>query len=358
MGPGYFKRPHPVAPQGAIPGVPASSFRSRYFTLPRFGCLLMLSCIFAMLFTACDLGSSSSSSSSTGQKASLSTGANGTITYSTNPQDVLIRTFYGGGNLGSLEMSPDISIYGDGTFILGPGLQMQEGKIGTTSLQQLLHTLVDSDSLLKLSQQTFYDIPDQNATVLLLSVNGKQYQYIYGPFGNLPESESAQALADYKSLGSALTSIQNAVQGPLHPYTSQDSALLVHQDFNPNLTQNIPTWSLNDFTLYQAATFECGIIPQDITSPNADTGCLTYTVPHTAILLNAQQRQAISRLLNGQQEEDFQENGLYYQVMLRPLLPDELLQQRLAMYGSGVLNYTGVPLHEGAVPTPQPTPTQ
>ncbi len=133
-------------------------------------------------------------------------------------------------------MSPDISIYGDGMFILGPGLQMQEGRMEATSLQQLLNTVVDSDNLLKLSQQTFYDVPDQNATVLLLSVNGKQYQYIYGPFGNLPESESAQALADYKSLGSAITSIQNAVQGPLHPYTSPDTALLVHQDFSPNLS--------------------------------------------------------------------------------------------------------------------------
>ncbi|HZU70075.1 MAG TPA: hypothetical protein VFA09_22580 [Ktedonobacteraceae bacterium] len=356
MGPLDFTRFHNDARQGAIPGIPASWSRSRYFTFARPGCFLVLACILMMLFAACNLGGSSSSSG-TSQKASLST-SNGTITYSTSSQDVLIRTFYGGGNLGSLEMSPDISIYGDGMFILGPGLQMQEGRMEATSLQQLLNTVVDSDNLLKLSQQTFYDVPDQNATVLLLSVNGKQYQYIYGPFGNLPESESAQALADYKSLGSAITSIQNAVQGPLHPYTSPDTALLVHQDFSPNLSQNIPTWSMNDFTLYQAATFECGLIPQDITSPNADTGCLIYTVPHSAILLSAQQSEAISRLLNGQQEGDFLENGLYYQIMLRPLLPDELPQELLAMYGSGTLNYTGVPLHEGAVPTPPPTPTQ
>src|SRR5579883_1712375 len=312
MGPLDFTRFHNDARQGAIPGIPASWSRSRYFTFARPGCFLVLACILMMLFAACNLGGSSSSSG-TSQKASLST-SNGTITYSTSSQDVLIRTFYGGGNLGSLEMSPDISIYGDGMFILGPGLQMQEGRMEATSLQQLLNTVVDSDNLLKLSQQTFYDIPDQNATVLLLSVNGKQYQYIYGPFGNLPESESAQALADYKS---------------------QDSALLVHQDFNPNLTQNIPTWSLNDFTLYQAATFECGIIPQDITSPNADTGCLIYTVPHSAILLSAQQSEAISRLLNGQQEGGFMENGIYYQIMLRPLLPDELPQELLAMYEIG-----------------------
>ncbi len=358
MSSGDFTRFQTVTKQATIPGTPASLYRSKYFTLPRLCCFLAITCIFMVFLTACDTSSSPSSSNSTGQKVSLPISNNGTITYNTSSQDVLMRTFYGGGNSGSFEMSPDISIYGDGTFILGPGLQMQEGKFDTTSLQQLLNTLVDSDNLLKLSQQTFYDTPDQNATTLQLTVNGKLHQYIYGPFGNLPESESSQALADYKNLGSALTSIQDAVKGSLHTYHNTNMALLVHQDFSPDLTQTIPTWSLNDFTLYQVATFECGLIPQDITSPNADTGCLTYTVPRTAILLSAQQRQAISTQLHGQQQGDFLEQGLYYQVVLRPLLPDELPQNTLAMYGSGVLNYVGVPIHEGAVPTPQPTPTQ
>lgn len=318
--------------------------------------LFASACVLMLLLAACDTGPSTSSSTSTDQKVSLPTNNNGTITYSTNQQDVLIRMFYGGGNSGSFEMSPDISIYGDGSFILGPGLQMQAGRIDTTSLQQLLNTLVDSDRLLKLSQQTFYDIPDQNATVLQLSINGKQYEYVYGPFGNLPESESAQALADYRHLGSALTSIRDAIQGPTHNYTNQNMALLVHQDFSPNLAQTIPSWSFKGFTLFQVATFECGAIPQDVTSPNADTGCLTYTVPHMAVLLSAQQSQSITTLLRGQQQGDFLEQGLYYSVVLRPLLPDELFQKMLAMYGSAELSYTGVPIHEGAVPTPVPTP--
>jgi hypothetical protein len=318
--------------------------------------LFAIACVLILLLAACDIGSSTPSSTSTGQKVSLPTNNNGTITYSTSQQDVLIRMFYGGGNSGSFEMSPDISIYGDGSFILGPGLQMQEGRIDTTSLQQLLNILVDSDGLLKLSQQTFYDVPDQNATVLQLSINGKRYEYVYGPFGNLPQSESAQALADYRHLGSALTSIRDAIQGPTHNYTNQNMALLVHQDFSPNLAQTIPYWSFKDFTLFQVATFECGAIPQDITSPNADTGCLTYTVPHMVVLLSAQQRQAISVLLQGQQQGDFLEQGLYYSVVLRPLLPDESPQKMLAMYGSAELTYAGVPIHEGAVPTPVPTP--
>ena len=313
-------------------------------------------CALVMLLSACDTGSSPSATTNPGQKVSLSTNDNGTITYSTGSQDVLIRTFYGGGNLGSFEMTPNISIYGNGSYILGPGLQMQEGSLNTSALQQLLHTLVDNDGLLKLSQQQFYDVPDQNATVLQLSINGKQYEYVYGPFGNLPESESTQALADYRHLGSALSSISNAISGPTHNYTSQNMVLLVHQDFSPDLKQHIPTWSLKDFTLYQVATFECGAIPQDITGPNADTGCLTYTVPHMAVLLSKQQSHAITALLHGQQQGDFLEQGLYYHVVLRQLLPDELPQKMLAMYGSAESNYSGVPIHEGTVPTPVATP--
>jgi len=277
-----------------------------------------------------------------------------TITYSTRPQDVLIRTFYGGGKLGTFEMSPEISIYGDGTFILGPGLQMQQGKIQAAALQQLLNKLADTYGLLKLNKQQFYDVPDQNATVLQLMLNSKEYTYLYGPFGNM--QESAQDLNEYRQLGNALTSITESLVGPTHPYTSQQMVLLVHQTFTPDLSQTIPFWNFQDFTLFQLSTFECGLIPPDVTGPNADTGCLTYTVPHTALLLNNQQLQQIKTLLHGEQEAVFLEKGAYYSVTLRSLLPDELEQKTLAIFGSQELSYTGVILAEGPVPIPTPTP--
>ena len=94
----------------------------------------------------------------------------------------------------------------------------------------------------------------------------------------------------------------------------------------------------------------------DINGPNADSGCLTYTVPRNVIVLSTQQLQGIRSLMNGQQQDVFLEGGIYYAVALRPLLPDELPQMVLAMLGSGELSYAGIPLHEGPVPTPVPTP--
>jgi hypothetical protein len=132
-------------------------------------------------------------------------------------------------------------------------------------------------------------------------------------------------------------------------------ALLVHQDFSPDLSQTISYWSIPDLNLYNLAIYECGAIPQDQTGPNADTGCLTYTVPHNALLLSNQQQQSISTLLNGQAQGVFLDLGQYYSVTLRFLLPDELAQKTLAMLGSAELTYAGVPLQSGPVPTPTPT---
>jgi hypothetical protein len=315
---------------------------------------LIMLCSLVILLAACDSNSNASSANNT-TKQTLSTSSGSTLTYNTGPQDVLIRTFYGGGKLGTLEMSPELSIYGDGTYILGPGLQMRKGHLPANALQQLLNRLVDTYGLLRLSRQQFYDIPDQNATVLQLMLNGKQYEYLYGPFGNL--QESAQEVDEYQRLGKALTSITEALVGPTHNYASQEMALLVHQTFSPDLSQTIPYWYFQDFTLFQLATYECGPIPPDETGPNADTGCLTYTVPHTVLLLNTQQIQEIMAFLHGQVQGVFLEGGIYYSVVLRPLLPDEPAQKMLAMFGSQELSYAGVSLVEGPVPIPTLTPT-
>ncbi len=315
-------------------------------------CLLLLFFLLVPLLAACN-SSPAPASNNTSHSTTLADN-NGTITYSTSPSDVIIRTFYGGGNLGTLDYSPVISIYGDGTFILGPGLQMRQGKLDTNALQQLLHTLVDSDALLNLSQRGFYDVPDQNATILQLTLNNKHYEFVYGPFGAL--QESAQDMNEYHRLEQALTSITEAIQGTSYPYSSQAMVLLVHQDFSPDMNQPILSWTLRDFTLYQLAAYECGLVSPDLTGPNADTGCLTFTIPRYAYLPNGQEMRAIKTLLKGAQQGEFFENDLYYRVSLRPLLPDELPQKVVAMLGSQELTYTGVALYSGPVPRPPTAP--
>lgn len=300
-----------------------------------------------ILFVACTTSTPSANQSNqhTASSNITSSSPNQPITYSTSPQDVLIRTFYGGGLYGSLSFGPNISIYGDGTYILGIDRQ---GKLSSNALQHLLHTMIDTYGLLNLHQQQFVDIQDQNATFLELTLNGRRAEFMYGSFGNQPES--TQAMDEYSRLEKALKAITETLSGSTQPYTSTSVALLAHQTFSPNLTKTVPEWSLSDFTLAQVAAYECGPIPTDETSRNAETGCLNYIIPKNALLLTESQMKTIRAQLQGQQLGTFSEQGLYYVVFLRPLLPDELPNKRLAMFGSAQGGFQGVPLLEGKVP--------
>jgi hypothetical protein len=284
---------------------------------------------------------------------SISGPANQPVTYSTDAQDVLIRTFYGGGHTGALAFAPQISIYGDGSYILGID---QRGKLSSDTLQSLLKTLVNDDRLLAFTRQMFSDVPDQNMTFLELQLNGKQKELVYGSFGRY--QASAEDMNEYQRLEKALTTIAETLHGPTQPYKGTRFALLARQIFNQDPTQAVPYWSLNDFTLAQAAVYECGVLPADDTSQNAETACLKFIIPAHAILLTRQQATSIQTLLYGLQGT-INEQGLYYQVTLRPLLPDESASKSLAMLGGSQDRYTPIALYEGdlpAVPIATPTP--
>jgi hypothetical protein len=270
--------------------------------------------------------------------------ANQPVTYSTDPQDVIIRILYGGGQTGALALAPQISIYGDGSYILGTS---QRGKLSSDVLQSLLNTLVNNDQLLTFTRQTFSDIADQNMTFLELQLNGKQRELIYGSFGHY--QTKSEDMDEYERLEKALRTIIEMVQGPTQAYKGTRFALLARQIFNQDPTKVVTSWSLPDFTLAQAAVYECGVIAPDDTSQNAETGCLKFIIPSRAVLLTTRQTTAIESLLQGTQGI-ISEQGLYYQVTLRPLLPDELASKALAMLGGNQNTYIPIVLHEGSLP--------
>jgi hypothetical protein len=286
------------------------------------------------MLSSCDQNSSQTATvqNSTGQ-----------VTYSTNAQDVVIRTYYGGGHYGTLPLGPQLSVYGDGTYVLG--LEKQ-GKLSGDALQKLLSTLI---SLLSFKRQQFSDVPDQNSTFLELNLNGKHTELVHSNFGS--RAESAQDLDEYQRLGKALTTLNESLNGPTQAYTTNRYALLVHETTTPDRTQPIKTFSLQDFTLAQVAKFECGPNKDErATSGNPIGPCLQYTRPLGALILQDDQLQTIKTLLGGQQEGQLTQQDLYYNVRLRPLLPDELRTKKLAMLGSLQLTYEDIPLVEGNLP--------
>lgn len=309
------------------------------------GCLCLLCSI---LLTACSGGDSAPK---TAQVPHTVNGSNEPVTYSINAQDVLIRTLYGGGLKGTLSISPQISIYGDGTYVLGLN---RKGKLNSDELQQLLNALVNTYGVLNFKHQQFVDMPDLNATFLELSLNGKGTELVYGSFRD--PAESAQDRDEYQRLGAAITAINQALKGPTQPYQGSRYVLLARQIFNPDFTQTIPGWPLTEYSLEHVTLFECGALPPDDTSPNKESGCLKYTIPQHTVLLNNEQAQTLKERLDNHLQGTFREFGIYYEVTLRPLLPDELARKQVAMFGSAQSGYKGISVQEGAIPVITPTP--
>lgn len=308
---------------------------------------LLCLCLLSLFVSACDSGTSAPDT----HRQVVQTDSGDTVLYSTQAQDVLLRLFFGGGKVGTLQVTPEISIYGDGTFITGPGLQPRVGKLSSDALQELLHTLTSTYNVLKLQRQIFNELPDQNITLLQVALNGKNYQFIYGAFNNLSESE--QDRQDYQRLGNAISAIRDSLSGPTKTYTSSNKALLTYVTSRADFTYDSALlWTVSGINLADAAAYECGLIEPDPNTPrtNLDNGCLIYTVPQVAIQPGQQDLRLITTLLRGQQEGMFMEDNAYYVVMLRPLLPDEIAHQQLAMYGSNAQDYTPIPLKKGAIP--------
>jgi hypothetical protein len=285
--------------------------------------------LFLIVLNACDSGNT----------GTISAGGQ-SINYNTGTQDVVVRTLYGGGLYGSFATGPQVSIYGDGTYILG---LEQQGKLSSDDLQKLLNTVVGTYDLLDMKRLHFSDMPDQNATYLELYLNGKSYEFAYGTFGSQPQSK--QDLDEYDRLGKAITALNEGLNGQTQAYNATTYALLARQNFNPDANTSLAP-DLAGFTLAQAAKYICGEVPTNENTPNRETGCLKYTRPQNALLLNASQVQTLKNKLGNTREGTFQEGENYYTVVLRPLLPDEQVQKKLAMFGSSQSKYEPVPLQE------------
>ncbi|WP_201361797.1 hypothetical protein [Dictyobacter formicarum] len=305
--------------------------------MPIRSLLLCALLFFNLLNTGC-------SSSANKQQKTIDGSSSQAITYSTNPHDVVIRTFYGGGLDGALSLSPQISIYGDGAYIVGVERQ---GTLGDDQFQHLLSTLINNDKLLTLKRQVFSDSSDQDVTLLQLTLNGQVHTIIYGTFDD--HAQSNEDIASYQRVGRAITQIMNALTGPTQPYHASAVALLVRNVPYYDYTQSIPQWRDPSFTLAQAAQLECGPQPEDI-DPNKEAACLKYTIPRQAILLNTAQWQTLQKVLGKQLSATFMERQHYYEVRIRPLLPEEVADHQLAMFGSAQSHYKSVPLHMGPLP--------
>ncbi|GCE11884.1 hypothetical protein [Tengunoibacter tsumagoiensis] len=293
--------------------------------------------LYACLVSSCTTATDSTPLPPTSSHQSL------TVSYRHDSHALIMRTFVAGGVYGTLNLAPQISLYGDGTFIFGT---QQQGQLTGAQLQSVLTTMLQTDGLLTFKRHQFSDLPDQNATFLELNVNDKPLELMYGSFGN--QSESDQDLTEYHQLAHALTTLTESLTAPVHPYTSNQEALFVRRSFSPD-PAHTRHYADTSLSLAQLADFECGPLPKD-EDLNPEGNCLKYTIPEHAFIPDTQQLASIKNTLQNELHGELNEDELFYEVTLRPLLPDETDQKQVAMFGSAQNTYRAVPLQIGELP--------
>jgi hypothetical protein len=277
--------------------------------------LLAISILVASVGTAC---------------AGLGAGAaGGGIDHPTGSDDLILRVHVGGGFVPieySLREIPFFSLYGDGRMVtVGPQIEIYPGPalpnlqvtgISEEGIQAILEAARDAGLF---GPDTRYDHPgiaDASTTTFTIVAEGRRHvisAYALGfdePSGLIPadELEARRALFDFQSkLGDLRSWLPEGSVGEEGPFTFDELRIFVREGAprsDEGLDQQPKDWPLG------TPLSEFGAIDQDL-----DLRCGSVAGQDLATLLPAAQE--------SNELTPWRSDGLSYQLVLRPLLPDE-----------------------------------
>ena len=256
-------------------------------------------------------------------KQTVSTGDGSSVTYSTNPSSIVVRVETTGGFVPVETIFtnlPAVSIYGDGSVITtGPQVMIYPGpvvpnllvrKLDVAGMQAVLSAAQDAGirtEPIDYGQPPVADVPN---TVVTVNANDTSY------------TQSANALGMDEAT-SGLTQSQVDARAKLSTFVNSmtDLETLVGADhIGPEQPYTIAGWRLRATVTDELPTGEPAptVVPWPVTSvPLASVGeCAAVTDP-------AKATQVTDTMTKANQLTFFTEAGITYQVLARPLLPDE-----------------------------------
>jgi len=256
-------------------------------------------------------------------KQTVSTGGGNSVTYSTSPSSLVVRVDVSGGFVAPETIFtnlPVVSIYGDGSVITsGPVPMIYPGpvvpnllvrELDATGMQAVLTAAQEAGILtgpIDYGQPPVADVPD---TVVTINANDTTY------------TQSANALGgDFGTEN--LTPAQIATREKLSKFVDSmtDLETLVGADhIGPEQPYTITKWRVRATAVDQVPTGEPAptVVPWPVPSlPLASIGdCTAVTDAATA-------QQVTDTMSKANQLTYFTDAGKTYQVLVRPLLPDE-----------------------------------
>jgi len=256
-------------------------------------------------------------------KETVTTGDGTSTTYSTNPSSLVVRVEMTGGFVPVETVFtnlPVVSVYGDGSVITtGPQVMIYPGpvvpnllvrKLDVTGMQAVLTAAQQAGILTGPIDYGHPPVADVPSTVVTVNVNDQAY------------TQSANALG-MDEASSGLTQAQIDARAKLSTFVDSMSdleTLVGANHIGPEQPYTIAGWRLRATVTDQLPTGEPAptVVPWPVTSvPLASIGECGAVTDRTTVT------QVTDTLSKANQLTFFTDGGKTYQVLARPLLPDE-----------------------------------
>ena len=281
---------------------------------------LALAAALALGLVACGDQTVSTGGSTPGSTAAT---ADGQITYSTDPTALLLRIDVSGGFVPVetiFTSLPQMSVYGDGTVITqGPQITIYPGPavpnllvrtLDEEGIETLLETALDAALVGPAPDYGQPPIADAPDTVVTINVNRQTYEH------------RANALGDFGTGDMGLTKAQADARKALAGFVSSstDLATLVGSDhITVEKPYEITGWRVRATVADSLPTGE----PAPTVTPWPVVSFALASIGECRAVTGDQASEVTAAMQQANQLTYFAEGGVTYQVLARPLLPDE-----------------------------------
>jgi hypothetical protein len=256
-------------------------------------------------------------------KQTITTTGGKQLTYATAPNALLVRVEHSGGFVpveAIFTALPLVSVYGDGTVLTqgpqiaiypGPALpNLQVRKLDQEGIEALLQAAADAGltgPAPDYGQPPIADAPD---TVVTINVNDQTYRH------------SANALGDFGGGDLGLTPAQTRARAALATFVSSVTdlpTLVGGEHITAEEPYDISAWRLQANRVDTLPTGE----PAPSVKPWPVAGVSLAAIGPCAAVTGEQAAAVTEVMEQANQLTYFTEGGVTYQVLARPLLPDE-----------------------------------
>lgn len=235
------------------------------------------------------------------------------VPYTSGTGQVIIRLLDAPGNIfPSLRATPTWELYGDGTLLYqSPSGTLLQAQLQPSEISHILDVVVRQDTFFADKKNSYGKaVADVGQRVLTLHADHQQKTVsLYAEKG---------ASSEDQHIFDALHFLQSYQPGSSQPYRSQGVIVLTRPLSNQGMSAQ--QWPYTDISLKQIALQECKTL-----YPNSQSSCMSTTDASGYYPIYGKRGTDLLDIFKGQQRLSLLQEYQMYEVMVWPLLPDNLI---------------------------------